>query len=524
MQATAVRQIRYDKPQNAPLLRVAAYCRVSTDSTDQLHSYAAQIKEYTEYIDQQPTWTLADIYADEGLSGIKLDKRDDLLRMVADCKKGKIDRVLVKSISRFARNTYDSLLLTRMLKNFGVSIYFEEQDIDTGKMSDEFLLTMQSEAAQNESINISDNMRWSYRRRMEKGEFFGTVPAYGYRLAGKTMEIYEPEASVVRRIFDLYLSGAGKQMIANILNSEDIPLRFGYDKWYAQSAVHYILTNERYIGDALLQKKMTIGFPFKKVKNDGQMPQYYVENSHLPIISQKDFEAAQKLLEERRPTCRGEPGRIRHPLSGKLICPDCGRTFRRMLVNKIAYWQCAGHASGQTKCRSHRYREDAIHTAFILMVNKMIANREYILTPLIRQLTDVQKRHSSTYGKIYEIDRQIAEMNGQNLSIAKHHARGILDMTEFAARTAATTAEVNTLRAERRRLLAEDENDAILDELDGLDNLLAIIDPQTVFAPALFEQTVSSITAVTANELRFTLKGGIELTETIDRAERRKTP
>ena len=204
-----LKQILHVPPQEKGPLRVAAYCRVSSDSTDQLHSYAAQIKYYTETIGQHPDWVLADSYADEGLSGVKIDKREDLQRLVADCRKGKVDRVLVKAVSRFARNVYDSLALTRLLKSYGASVYFEEQEIDTAEMTDEFLLTMRSVAAQGESMTISNNMRWHYREKMESGDFVGTVPAYGYRLVNRTLEIYEPEAQVVRRIFVLYLSGMG---------------------------------------------------------------------------------------------------------------------------------------------------------------------------------------------------------------------------------------------------------------------------------------------------------------------------
>jgi DNA invertase Pin-like site-specific DNA recombinase len=522
MPAKAFRQITVETPQTAAPLRVAAYCRVSTDSEDQLHSYAAQIKEYTERIGQQPGWVLADIYCDEGLSGTKLNKRDDMLRLIADCKRGKINRVLVKSVSRFCRNTHDSLTVARLLKHLGVSIYFEEQDMDTALMSDEFMLTMQSEAAQNESINLSKNMRWSYERRMEKGEFFGTVPAYGYKLAGKTMEIHEPEAQTVRRVFAMYLSGMGKQAIANLLNNEGVPRRFHQEKWYA-NAVDYILSSERYVGDALLQKKLTTEFPFKKVRNKGQAPQWYIENSHPPIISREDFEAVQRLQQQRRQTYPGSTGWMPHPLTGKLVCPDCGRAFRRLVTNGTAYWQCAAGVSGSKDCQPRRYSEDAVYAAFTLILHKLAASRAYILVPLISQLTELQERHNGIHGRVCEIDRQIAELNGQSITIASHHAKGYLDAAEFAARTGAVTAKVSALRAERRKLLTENENDAMLDELDGLNNLLAITDPQTGFDAELFEQMVERVTAVSLTELRFTLKGGLTLTETVTRTDRRKT-
>jgi DNA invertase Pin-like site-specific DNA recombinase len=518
----AVREIRRELQAVVELLKVAAYCRVSSNSEDQLHSYAAQIKYYTEYIGQNPLWTLADIYCDEAVSGTKTDNREDLIRLVSDARRGKIDRVFVKNISRFARNTYDSLSLTRLLKSIGVSVYFEEQDLDTAEMDDEFLLTMQSEAAQNESLTISQNLRWSYKRRMEKGEFFGTIPAYGYKLAAdQTLVVHEPEAVIVRRIFAMYLSGMGKQAIANMLNDQGVPRRYGYRKWYAH-AVDYILNNERVVGDALLQKHFTTGFPFRYVQNRGQAMQYYVENSHQPIISREDFEAVKRLQISRRLDVKKSKQNGGHALTGKLICPNCGHRFRRMMINGIAYWQCSYHASGRQACGGVRYPEESLHDAFTLLIHKLAANREQILSPLISQLTRMVQRHGGTHAKIYEIDMQLAAQSEHNLIIAAHHAKGWFDAAEFAAKTGAVNQKVNALRAQRRKLLAEDENDALLDKLTELDNLLSLAEPQADFDAELFGQTVTQIVAVSSTEVQFTLRGDLTLIETITRTERRK--
>jgi DNA invertase Pin-like site-specific DNA recombinase len=517
----AIRQVQHAPPPIISLLRVAAYCRVSSDSEDQRHSYAAQIKYYTEHIGQQSNWVLADIYCDEAVTGTKTDKRDDLKRLVTDARRGKIDRVLVKSISRFARNTYDSLALARLLKSYGVSVYFEEQDIDTGTMSDEFIYTMQSMAAQGESITISQNMRWHYREVMESGEFIGTIPAYGYRLVGGTLEIYKPEASIVRRIFAMYLSGMGKQAIANTLNSEGVPRRYGYKTWH-KDTVAYILSNERVVGDALLQKSFaTEEFPFRQVRNKGEKPQYYVENSHLPIISREDFDAVQELQTRKR----SDTYRVsNHALTGKIRCPDCGRPFRRQIINDTAYWQCCYHASGKTKCGGHRYPEEAVYDAFLLLVNKLITHREAILPPLIAGLERIQSHVSRAGNKVYEIDKQIAALNTKIHTFAKHRSSGLMDAADFAAESGMVNRQIGTLRAERRKLLAEDETDEMIDELRGLDSLLAQTELQTDFDSELFGQVIAGITAVSHNELCFKLHGGLELTETINRTERRANP
>ena len=236
-----------------PILRVAAYCRVSSDSDDQLHSFAAQVQYYTRFISASEQMELVDIYADEGITGTKTAKRDDFNRLVADCKKGKIDRVLTKSMSRFARNTADSIMYTRLLKEHGVSILFEKENIDTAYMSSEMLLALSGAQAQEESISISKNMRWSAERRMKNGTFTPSTTPYGYVLKDREFHIVEQEAEIVRLIFMSYLSGMGKKAIADLLNEMNAPKRFGYDTWRI-STVDYILSNERYIGDALFQK------------------------------------------------------------------------------------------------------------------------------------------------------------------------------------------------------------------------------------------------------------------------------
>lgn len=241
--------------QAKPTMRVAAYCRVSSDSSDQLHSFAAQVQYYTKFISENEHMELADIYADEGITGTKTAKRDDFNRLVADCKKGRIDRVLTKSVSRFARNTADALMYARLLKEYGVSILFEKENIDTAYMSSELLLALSGAQAQEESISISKNMRWSVERRMKSGTYLSGSTPYGYELKDGEFRIVESEAEIVRLIFKSYLSGMGKKSIAKMLNDTKAPKNSGLNTWTV-STVSYILNNERYIGDALFSKKI----------------------------------------------------------------------------------------------------------------------------------------------------------------------------------------------------------------------------------------------------------------------------
>ena len=321
-------------------IRLAPYCRVSRDTEDQLNSFAAQIRYYSEYTKNHPEYEIVDIYADEGLTGMEMDKRDDFLRLVRDCKKGLIDRIIVKSVSRFARNTIEILETLRELKKCGVSVYFEEQGIDTEKLNMEMIITFPGMAAQQESEAISGNVRWSYQKRMQSGEFNCTCPAYGYNLVNGEMVINEDEAKVVRRIFELYLSGKGLQAIAGIFNEEQVPRRYGRTHWH-HNTIRYILTNERYKGDALLQKKYTTDtLPYRLKLNKGEKTQYYVENSHVPIIDKKTFEKAQELLKTRK---NEEHARKSNVLSGNVRCPDCGGTFRRHEKNGKVYWFCMNY-------------------------------------------------------------------------------------------------------------------------------------------------------------------------------------
>ena len=368
--------------QQKKILRTAAYCRVSSDSLDQLHSFAAQVQHYTKAISQNPSMELADIYADEGLTGTKTDKRDDFNRLIADCRKGKIDRVLTKSVSRFARNTVDSLMYARMLKEYGVSILFEKENIDTAYMSSELLLALSGAQAQEESISISKNMRWSVERRMKNGTYLSSSTPYGYKLEEGEFKVVETEAEIVRLIFKSYLSGMGKKAIAAMLNRMDAPKRFGYTTWRI-STINYILSNERYIGDALFQKRYTTDtLPFKMKINRGQKPQYYVEDMNPPIITKEVFEAAQKL--KAKSTTEERFSVQERPLREKIKC-GCGHIYKPITVNGKIYWECRMHNFDSQKCSSRRIPETDIYEAFITMVNKLRNCYEEILPPAIAQ-------------------------------------------------------------------------------------------------------------------------------------------
>lgn len=508
------------KPDTPKVIRLAAYCRVSSKSADQLHSFAAQIRYYKDYERKNPQYKLVDVYADEGLSGTDMKKRDEQNRLIRDCKLGKIDRIITKSVSRFARNTQELLVALRSLKEMGVSIYFEEQGIDSEKMNMEMLVTFPGMAAQQESVNISDHLRKSYQMRMESGEFNCCAPAYGYDLVDGQLVVKDDEAAVIRHIFDLYLQGAGKQNIANILNAEGVPRRYTQKKWY-HNTVNYVINNERYMGDVLLQKKFTTDtLPFKKKKNRGEKPQYYVENSNPPIVSRETYMAAQELQKSRNVTCKHES---RYVLTGMMHCPECGRTFRRLLLNGTAYWLCSGKAAGATDCQSRRVRENAVYDTFCLMADKLSIHRQDLLGTLIHQLEMMQNRGGESQEKVRQIDKQIADLSAQNLVVARLHTNGVLNATDFAAQSSVISNKINALRLDRKKALAEDEDDELIYTLKTLDDTLAGYVPGAPFDQQLFEQIVQSITVVDNARLTFHLVGGLALTEQIPENVRCRT-
>lgn len=511
-QMKTITEITRQKP-TPPQIRLAAYCRVSSDSADQLHSFAAQIKYYSEYCKRHPEYKFVDIYADEGITGTSMEKRDDFRRMLRDCKKGLIDRIIVKSMSRFARNTEEMLTALRALEQMEVSVYFEEQGLDTKSMNSEMFATFPGMVAQQESVSISQNMRWSYKKRMESGEFNCCAPAYGFDLINGKLVINETEAAVVRRIFDLYLEGIGMQTIANILNNEGVRRQYGREKWH-HTTVNYVLNNERYKGDALLQKQITTQtLPFKKQRNHGEQPMYYVENSNPAIVSRETYEAVQALIKSRQPSCKRKAKN--YPLTRTLLCPDCGHTFRRQVVNGTTYWLCAAKATNKTDCAWRRVKEDEVYATFNLMIRKVQANREYLLGTLIRQLEELQYRTAGSQQRVKEIDREIADLTAQNLVLSRLHGKGVLNAADYTAQSDVLENKITELRIERRAKITDSDENEMLEELKMLNDILKEVEIGIDFDAELFEQTVNSITVDSNELLTFHLAGGISLPEKI---------
>ena len=283
------------------VLRVAAYCRVSTDSEDQIESYNAQVAHYTEAIMKNPKWRFVKIYADEGITGTLAKKREQFIKMIRDCEKGKIDLILTKSFSRFARNTVDSLRYVRKLKALGIGVFFEEQNLNSLTADSEMFVGLYSVMAQAESENISANVRWGLQQRMRAGTFAFRYNILGYRKGEDgEPEIVPEEAEIVLKIYNLYLSGYSVKQIKEYLEQNNIPTKKGKTQW-GFNVISNILTNERYCGDMLLQKTFTENCITKKVKkNRGEMAKYFIANNHVPIVSSEMFKKVQREMSRRR--------------------------------------------------------------------------------------------------------------------------------------------------------------------------------------------------------------------------------
>lgn len=498
------------QPQSDALEKVAAYCRVSTDSKDQLNSYRTQIGYYTNFIALHPGWELADIYADEGITGTSLEKRDEFKRMLQDCRAGKIQRVLVKSVSRFARNTLELLETTRELTALGVVVVFEEQGFDTSQMYGEMQLTLLAMAAQEESTSISKNMRWSYQKRMENGTFLGCRSPFGYTLENGNLRPHPEQAPIIQEIFERFLAGEGKQTIANDLTARQVPTRFGNTHWNI-AGIHYILTNERYCGDALIQKTFTSGFPARKQRNHGQVDRYYVTDTHPAIIPETTFRAAQELIHKRD---NGQRTRLRAELP--IVCPECGYKYRKVKSRGKEHWVCSLRNRGQSHCQSPRLEESDIQMTFLTMVGKLYANQGSILQGTLSLLEEIAARQEQGNAKLYELNTALADLNEKAHTLQRLHNKGFIEDADFREQTEALASQRKKLSDQRGKIIHGSKALETLDKLRELQRQLeSLPEIPWEFDIALFDQLVEKIVPVSNTELLFKLKCGLELKEVL---------
>ena len=505
------------QPEEELSLRVAAYCRVSSDSDDQLNSFAAQQSHYYDFIHSHDHWELADIYADEGITGTAAAKRDDFQRMLSDCRKGRIDKILVKSVSRFARNTTDCLEALRELKALGISVYFEEQNIDTKMASSEMMTAVIASCAQAESESISKNMRWSYQKRMESGAFITCKAPFGYRLVDRRLIVEETEARIIQMIFQDFLAGWSTVEIAAKLTGMGIRTREGLDEWKPYT-IKRILVNEKYIGDALLQKKYsTDTFPPVKKCNNGERPQYYVENSHQAIISRETFEAAQELLQSKRPALVGK-SKHQHAFRKKVICGSCGTFFRRTISKGIPYWVCNDHNSGGA-CTIGPIRETELFSAFCRLHFNLIHHPE-ILAGLLKNLHTLRTRQMLWSPGVVELNRTISDITSQIHQLTLLNQQGLVYPDTYITMSNQLAEQLRKAKQHREKLLEQEDHNIIGKTRMIMEVLSDGPEYLEVFDEELFCELIDEIVVESNTRIRFRLKNGVELPETIERTVR----
>ncbi len=364
--------------------RVAAYARVSTDKDEQITSYKAQVDYYKKYIQNNEDWEFVDVYADEGITGTSTKSRKRFKEMIDDAVAGKIDLIITKSVSRFARNTVDTLVNIRKLKDAGVECFFEEQGIWTFDSTGELMITMLSSIAQEEARNISENVTWGHRKRFEDGKVLMSYKHFlGYDKGEDGMPVINThEAEIVRSIYRMFMEGKTPFAIAKALERKKIGTPMGRKKW-SDSTIVSILTNEKYKGDALLQKKFTVDYLTKKTKkNEGEVPQYYVEDSHPAIIRPVEWEAVQAEFARRKGLGKAYSGTS--VFSSRLVCGDCGEFFGSKVWHSTdeyrkEIWRCNHKFDGGKKCNTPHLVTEQIQNLFLQAYNELMQDRTQVI-------------------------------------------------------------------------------------------------------------------------------------------------
>jgi len=499
--------------------RVAGYARVSTDQEEQQNSYDAQVDYYTRHIQSNPDWDFVEVYTDDGISATSTSKREGFKRMIADALEGKIDLILTKSVSRFARNTVDSLTVIRQLKEKGVYVYFEKENIDTGDAKGELLITIMSSLAQEESRSISENVTWGQRKRMQDGKVSLPYKQFlGYKKGEDGLpQVVEAEAEIVRLIYKMYLNGNTATNIAKHLMENGIPTPAGKKNW-GTSTILSMLRNEKYKGDALLQKGYTVNYLTKeKKKNEGEIPQYYVENSHPAIIKPEVFDLVQDEL--RRNLATGSSRSGGYCFSCMVVCGECGGFFGSKVWHstskyKRTIWRCNHkyEKKGNVGCHTPHLTESQIGWAFVEAFNQALMNKDLYfdeydaIVEMLTETADLDKEATKLNEEVvavYELIRQGIEQNArvpQDQEKYSIHAAKLEEQYTIAKNRLAEIADEKQARTVRKERL-----NRFLNELRKRGELLAEFDP------TLFRATVEFITVHSEKDVVVTFRDSSEI-------------
>lgn len=512
-------------------LRVAAYCRVSTNDKDQISSYKAQKNYYTDYIMKNPEWTLVGIFADEGVTGTQTKRREGFLQLMKLCKQKKVDLILVKSISRFARNTVDCLKYTRSLRALGIGVYFEEQNINSLSPDSEFLITLHGAIAQNESENMSKNIVWGKRQAMREGRAiiqYKKLYAYEKGEDGKPQPIPE-QAAVVREIYRRYLAGATLQAIQDWLNQQKIPDASGRPTW-TLSTVRNILTNEKYCGDVLLQKTFIQDCISKKVvKNTGQLPMYLIQNHHEAIVDRKTYDAVQAEVIRRR---SGKSPSKKHSATGqshysskyalteRLICGECGTLYRRCTWakrgKKRVVWRCTSRLDYGTKyCHNSPTMDEAqLQRTILAALNSAMSQKD----KLIQEITGAMKMELSPIPgetmSLADIEQRLEDISKETRSIVIRTSSGG-NFDDYAESLKAMVDEAAALKEKRSLIQCQQKsNEEVSRRIEAATAIMEAASPDIAeWDESTIRQLVETVKVLSAERIEVYLRGGAKITQ-----------
>ena len=505
--------------------RVAAYCRVSTEEEEQQSSYEAQCSYYTDKIMTNPEWTMAGIFADEGISGTSTRKREEFNRMIRKCRQKKIDLILTKSISRFARNTVDCLKYVRVLKELGIGVYFEKENINTLDMDTELILTFMGAFAQSESESISANVRWGKRQAMKEGKVsVNFEKLYGYCVDESGQPQIDPvKGEAVRVIYEQYLRGASLRMIKEHLEEKQYPSPSKGGTWNI-GQIRYILSNEKYCGDVLMQKTFIKDCLSKKaVKNTGQLPMYLVQNNHPAIVSRADFQTVQAELARRNasksPSTKGAPtGRAsyasKYALSERLICGECGTLYRRCTWTyrgeKRVVWRCVSRLDYGTKCchNSPTMRESSLQQAIMDAINSQMDTKENTVQLIVEAMEQELVTVPNSDVTLGAVKRRMQELEEEFANLLRCASCG--SGQDYRERFQAITEETARLKAQQEEISAQlRTNQSIRNKMQRITAAASHMEHQmTQWDEAMIRQTVHTVEVISADRIRVILTDG----------------
>lgn len=512
------------------VLNVCAYCRVSTDMEDQLNSYKAQVEYYTDIISKNPKWRLVGIYADEGITGTQTKKREEFKRMIKDCRKGKVDLILTKSVARFARNTVDTLNYVRELKSLGISVHFEEQNLDSIKMSNEMIIGVHSVIAQAESENISENVKWGIRHRMKTGQYTFRDNLLGYKNDEQgNPQIVEEEAEIVRKIFQLYLDGNTLDQIKTYLEENKILTYKGKTTWN-KATIQNMLKNEKYSGDILLQKSYIDNCITKKSKkNHGELPKYLILNNHAAIIDKVTFKEVQREMARRSGKTKVSSKSItslgkysKYALTDLLVCGCCGspyqrRTWKLKGVNQKV-WRCLSRVeNGKKYCqKSITIEETKLQELICKGLTQAVENQDEVIAIMIANIEEVITGKQDGH-MIYAIEQQLKELNELRETAINLRIETEGDKTRITNEIKKLTDEIKTLREqlefEKSKITAKE---SVNIEVERIKKILLNYNNQPLqYDEIMIRALIERIRVMPDKILQIMLKGGITLEQSI---------